>query len=144
VARLEPDTIAALKQMLADEGLAGLVAPRLPLDLTPMATESAYLRAAEILLRRDAAVLVLGAVPFTRRLHTDGSPAQGFARALAELSVSFGKPIGVAVDAGAGYEAYRDAFDEAGLAVFTRIEAAVLGLRTLTTPYTPSAVMVRA
>jgi acyl-CoA synthetase (NDP forming) len=130
-ARLGAATVQALGDMLEAEGLAGLVPARLPLDLTPMAPETAYLRAAEILLRQDAGVLVLGLVPFTRRLHTGGAAAREFAGRLAHLSSSAGKPVGVAVDAGPASEEYREAFADAGLSVFARAEDALLGLRTL-------------
>jgi acyl-CoA synthetase (NDP forming) len=130
-ARLGPATARALGEMLEAEGLAGLVPARLPLDLTPMASESAFLRAAEILLGEDAGVLVLGLVPFTRNLATDGAAAGDFARRLAGLSASSGKPVGVAVDAGPAFEPYREAFEGAGLPVFARVEDALLGLRTL-------------
>lgn len=136
-AHLGPATLQALGDMLEAEGLAGLVPARLPLDLTPMAPESAYLRAAEILLRQDAGVLVLGLVPFTRCLRTDGAPARDFAGRLAGLCASTGKPIGIAVDAGPASEAYREAFAGAGLPVFARMEDALLGLRTLVGQATP-------
>jgi acyl-CoA synthetase (NDP forming) len=130
-ARLGAAAHRALGEMLEAEGLAGLVPARLPLDLTPMASESAYLKAAEILLREDAGVLVLGLVPFTRSLATEGPASGAFARRLAGLSSSTGKPIGIAVDAGPDYEPYREAFACEGLPVFSRVEDALLGLRTL-------------
>jgi acyl-CoA synthetase (NDP forming) len=130
-ARLGAEAHQALGEMLAAEGLAGLVPVRLPLDLTPMASESAYLKAAGILLREDAGVLVLGLVPFTRTLATDGASGGAFARQLAHLSATTGKPIGIAVDAGPDYEPYREAFAREGLPVFARVEDALLGLRTL-------------
>jgi acyl-CoA synthetase (NDP forming) len=137
-ARLGPATLQALGDMLEAEGLAGLVPAKLPLDLTPMAPESAYLRAAEILLKQDAGVLVLGLVPFTRCLRTEGSAGREFAGMLAGLSASTGKPIGIAVDAGPASEAYREAFAGAGLPVFARMEDALLGLRTLVGQARPS------
>ena len=130
-ARLGPAARLELGEMLEAEGLAGLVPARLPLDLTPMAGESAYLRAAEILLRDGAGVLVLGLVPFTRNLATEGAAGADFARKLAGLASATGRPIGVAVDAGPAYEPYRDTFAREGLPVFGRVEDALLGLRTL-------------
>ncbi len=130
-ARLSAAAHRALGEMLGQEGLEGLVPVRLPLDLTPMASESAYLKAAGILLREDAGVLVLGLVPFTRALATDAASGGAFARELAHLSVSTGKPIGIAVDAGPDYEPYREAFAREGLPVFARAEDALLGLRAL-------------
>jgi acyl-CoA synthetase (NDP forming) len=120
----------ALSAALARHGLGGLVAPRLPLDLTPMAAEEAYLEAADLLLA-DAAILVVGLVPFTRRLGTDGDGARSFAARLATLARRHGKPVGVAVDAGPDYEAYRRAFAAEGLPAFDRVETALLGLRVL-------------
>ena len=116
--------------MLVTEKLDGLVAPRLPLDLTPMASESAYLAAAELALR-SSAVVVLGLVPFTRRLNTEGTEAFSFAQALAGLSRQHGHPLGIVVDAGQDYADYREAFTAAGLPVFDRVEFALAGLRVL-------------
>lgn len=131
LAMLDAAAARELEKVLAEEKLAGLVAPRLPLDLTPMARETAFLRAAELLLRGEAAALVVGLVPFTRNLGTAGGGAQGFAAALGALAQGYAKPVGVAVDAGEDYGEYRAAFAAAGLPVFSRIEEAWLGLATL-------------
>lgn len=127
---LEPETREALVEMLARHQLSGLVAPQLPLDLTPMADETAFLKAAEILLGA-AEVLVIGLVPFTKRLNTACGEAAPFVTALARLRETHGKPVAVAVDAGADYENYRRALRGAGLPVFDRVETALLGLQTL-------------
>ncbi|MFI5356255.1 MAG: CoA-binding protein [Opitutales bacterium] len=129
-AALDAAAHEALAAMLARHQLAGLVVPQLPLDLTPMAGEAAFLEAAEILLR-PAGVLVVGLVPFTKRLASDPAGAAAFAAALARLRDVRGKPVAVAVDAGADYADYRRAFREAGLPVFDRVETALLGLQTL-------------
>jgi acyl-CoA synthetase (NDP forming) len=131
VAVLKPAARTALAAMLARHELAGLVAPHLPLDLTPMAGEDAFLAAADILLG-SAGVLVVGLVPFTRRLDTAPAGTARFAAALAKLREVHGKPVAVAVDAGEDYADYRRAFRDAGLPVFDRVESALLGLRTLT------------
>ncbi|MBX3735800.1 MAG: acetate--CoA ligase family protein [Candidatus Didemnitutus sp.] len=119
-----------LTHLLAAKNLGGLVSPRLPLDLTPMADESAYLAAAALLLR-ECAVLVVGLVPFTRKLGTAGDAAARFASQLAALARVAGKPLAVAIDAGPAYEAYRAAFAAENVPTFDRIETALLGLRTL-------------
>ncbi len=129
-ATLDARSRASLAAMLARHGLGGLVPPRLPLDLTPMADEAAFLTAAEILLRR-AAVLVVGLVPFTPRLATDETGARKFAAAFAALVRARRKPIGLVIDAGVDYDAYRAAFTAAGLPVFDRVELALAGLRVL-------------
>lgn len=129
-ARLGEAAGQALGALLARHELGGLVAPRLPLDLTPMARESVFLEAAEILLR-EAAVLVVGLVPFTRNLDTSPAGGTRLAGALLHLGRTRGKPIGIAIDAGPDYEAYRRAFADAGLPVFDRVETALRGLRPL-------------
>lgn len=129
-AQLSPRSAEDLAIALSSHQLGGLVSPRLPLDLTPMADESAYLATAEILLR-DCAVLVVGLVPFTRKLGTHGDAARKFAHQLATLTRQAGKPLAVAIDAGPAYEAYRDAFTAEGVPAFDRIESALLGLRAL-------------
>jgi acyl-CoA synthetase (NDP forming) len=96
-----------------------------------MAGEDAFLAAADILLG-SAGVLVVGLVPFTRRLDTAPAGTARFAAALAKLREVHGKPVAVAVDAGEDYADYRRAFRDAGLPVFDRVESALLGLRTLT------------
>jgi acyl-CoA synthetase (NDP forming) len=129
-ATLDPAAREALVAALTRQQLAGLVAPQLPLDLTPMAGEDAFLSAADIALGA-AGVLVVGLVPFTKRLNTGAAEAVPFATALAKLRDRHGKPIAVVVDAGADYESYRQAFRAVGLPVFDRVETALLGLRTL-------------
>lgn len=128
--RLSPAAAEDLARTLTQHNLAGLVAPRLPLDLTPMADEPAYIAAADALLR-DAAILVVGLVPFTRKLRSGDDEARQFAEQLAELGRKHGKPVAVAIDAGSDYDAYRAAFTAVGLAVFDRVENALLGLRIL-------------
>ena len=127
---LDPPAREELAALLVRHQLAGLVTPQLPLDLTPMAGEDAFLAAADLLLG-SAALLVVGLVPFTKRLNTTTQDAAPFATALAGLSARHGKPVAVAVDAGPDYDDYRRAFSVAGLPVFDRVESALLGLRTL-------------
>lgn len=126
----ESGTRLELERMIEAEGLTGVVNPRLPLDLTPMAGEAAYLRAAEILVRSGAGILIIGIVPFTPRLKTDNG-GRSFACALAVLARSHEKPVGVVIDAGVDYHEFKQAFVEAGLPVFGCFEDAVRGLRTL-------------
>ncbi len=129
-ATLDPAAREALTDALTRHQLSGLVTPQLPLDLTPMAGEDAFLSAADIVLGAGG-VLVVGLVPFTKRLSTGTTEAAPFAAALAGLRDQHGKPIAVVVDAGADYDSYRQAFRAAGLPVFDRVETALLGLRTL-------------
>jgi acyl-CoA synthetase (NDP forming) len=107
-----------------------LVAPRLPLDLTPMSGPDVYLAAADILLGA-AGVLLVGLVPFAPLVEIDAAGADCMAAALADLRTRHGKPVAVIVDAGADYDAYRARFRQVGLPVFDRVETALLGLRAL-------------
>jgi acetyltransferase len=127
---LSPSAQPSLTAMLAQHELSGLVAARLPLDLTPMAGDTAFLAATEILLS-EAAVLVIGLVPFTRRLDTSAAGGSRLATALVRLSQTHGKPIAIAIDAGPDYAVYRQAFRDAGLPVFDCVETALRGLRCL-------------
>ena len=129
-ATLGETALISLNEILARHELAGLVTPRLPLDLTPMASEAVFLDAADIILR-EAAVLVIGLVPFTRKLDTSTAGGAKLAAVLAHWSKTQGKPIAVAVDSGTDYAAYRQAFIDAGLPVFDRVESALRGLRVL-------------
>ncbi|MDP2137797.1 MAG: hypothetical protein Q8J74_08070, partial [Candidatus Didemnitutus sp.] len=129
-AELSPKATTSLSLVLESHSLDGLVAPRLPLDLTPMAAEAAYLDAAKILLP-ECAVLVVGLVPFTRNLGTEGVAAHGFATKLAALARAQKKPLAVVIDAGPAYAEYRAAFVQARVPTFDRIENALLGLRVL-------------
>jgi len=129
-AQLDESTQQALRTLLERHELSGLVAPRLPLDLTPMAGPSAFLAATALLLEHSA-VLVLGLVPFTRQLDTSPEGGAKLARVLAGLRDVHRKPVAVVVDAGTEYADFRQAFVTAGLPVFARVESALRGLRVL-------------
>jgi acyl-CoA synthetase (NDP forming) len=131
-AKLTEAESTALAATIEAHGLTGLVSPRLPLDLTPMADEAAYLASAGLLLASEADVVVVGLVPLTRRLNTSYPAAFGpFASALADLARKHGKWLGVAVEGGAIYDAYRQGLREAGLPVFLTMEEAMEGLRLI-------------
>ena len=129
-AQLTDDSAKALLECLQRNGLGDLVNPRLPLDITPMADEKAFLECARIVLDSEADTLLLGLVPLTRRLDTsDPAAMKAFARSLAELAKSSGKRVGCAVEGGDLYEPYRLALESAGLPVFYSMERALQGLR---------------
>lgn len=129
-ANLEAVAQEGLRQLLERHKLTGLVAPRLPLDLTPMAGPSDFVAAAALLLSSDV-VLVLGLVPFTRQLDTSTEGAAKLARLLCALRDVHRRPIAVVVDAGPEYSGFRAPFEHAGLPVFGNMEAALRGLRAL-------------
>jgi len=120
------------RALLEAHHLQDLVNPRLPLDVTPMADEAAYLDCAALLARTAADTVVVGLVPLTMRLETvDGAKMDAFAQALAGVARASGKRLGVAVEGGALYEPYRQALMRAGLPVFLSMEKALQGLRLL-------------
>lgn len=120
---------AGLLHAISVSGLHGLVRPDLPLDLTPMADEDAYLRALDAVLAASPDAVVLGLVPLTQRLRTDGGErSRTFAAAIAERSRLLQIPVGVVVDAGPGYARYKRCFIDAGLPLFPSMEAAIGGL----------------
>jgi acyl-CoA synthetase (NDP forming) len=124
--------VAETKALLEAHQLQDLVNPRLPLDVTPMADEAAYLACAGLLARTGADTVVIGLVPLTMRLNTvDPARMAAFAQSLAEIARTSGKRLGVAVEAGPLFEPYRQALMQAGLPVFISIEKALLGLQLL-------------
>lgn len=131
-AAADPDLAAELGAILAEEGLGGLVAPRLPLDLTPMAPLRVFGRCAARVLESEATVVVVGIVPFALHLGTeDLDETRRFAARLMERARSRGKALAFAVDAGSDFETYRDALASSGAPVFLRVEDALLGLKAL-------------
>ncbi len=131
-ARLTAPESADLAAAIAAEGLTGLVSARLPLDLTPMANEAAYLATAKVLLSSEADAVVVGLVPLTVRLDTKQLEAiQAFASELARLARASGKWLGVAVEGGSLYDLYRQGLRAAGLPVFLTMEEALEGLRLI-------------
>jgi acyl-CoA synthetase (NDP forming) len=130
-AELDSAATDRLRVLLESEGLGALVTPRLPLDLTPMASEAAFLKAVAVLLESAASIVVVGLVPFTRRLQTGFQEAAPLARSLAALALEHRKALGIVVDAGPEYEPFRQALALAGLPVFTRMEDALAGLQAL-------------
>lgn len=129
---LEAAEAEHLKALLVEHKLQELVAAHLPLDLTPMADEQAYLASARLVARSAADTLVVGLVPLTMRLETwDGAKMQAFAEAMALVATESGKRLGVVVEAGPIFEPYRQALQRAGLPVFSSMERALQGLKAL-------------
>jgi acyl-CoA synthetase (NDP forming) len=123
---------AALTATIEAEGLTGLVSARLPLDLTPMANESAYLATAKLLLESEADAVVVGLVPLTVRLNTtELDKIMAFATELSRLALASGKWVGVAVEGGPLFDLYRQGLRAAGLPVFLTMEEALEGLRLI-------------
>jgi len=128
----EAAEIESLKALILEHKLQDLVAAHLPLDLTPMADEAAYLASAKLVAGTAADTVIVGLVPLTMRLETrDMGKMLDFAKALAAVAEESGKRIGVAVEGGPIFEPYRQALQRAGLPVFLSMERALQGLKLL-------------
>jgi acyl-CoA synthetase (NDP forming) len=131
-ARLDDESHAKLAAAIAEHKLSALVSATLPLDLTPMANEAAYLACLRVLAQSAAEVLLVSLVPLTRQLETvDTARMEAFAAELRQVAEQIGKPVGVVVDSGELFEEYRKAMMRAGLPTFRRLEDAVAGLKLL-------------
>jgi acyl-CoA synthetase (NDP forming) len=110
-----------LETVLAEHGLAGLVTPRNPLDLTPMATDDAYLDAARAMLEAgsfDALIVsCIPATPAVRSLPAEMQDEKTLAKGLAALRDEYRAPIITVVDAGDRYEPFVASLRAAGLPV---------------------------
>jgi acyl-CoA synthetase (NDP forming) len=123
---------AALEKILRRHDMQGLVAASNPLDLTPMADESVYLDCVEAMIEFGAGVVMLGLVPLSEQLHTDGlAQAEAFADRLTSLAQASGCLIGIVIDAGVPYQRYKAVFERAGFPVFDGMDMGVLGINVL-------------
>ncbi|MCA9283885.1 MAG: indolepyruvate oxidoreductase subunit beta [Phycisphaerales bacterium] len=106
---LAATTREAIAQSLAEHRLGGLVNVRNPLDLTPMADESAYEAAARAMLASpDIDALVVSAVPLTPALATteeEIAERVSLAEVIVELDRASDKPIVAVIDSGLAYAA---------------------------------------
>ena len=129
---LGDDERAALSGVLERHDMRGLVAPSNPLDLTPMADEGVYLDCVEAMIGFGAGVMLLGLVPLSEQLDTDPLTRAGqFAARLRAMARSSGCLVGIVIDAGLPYEAYRRVFEREGFPVFDSMDMAVLGINVL-------------
>lgn len=137
-----------LQALLARHGLDRLVSPRLPLDLTPMASNAAFIEAIG-LVAEEASTVLVGLVPFTACLDLATlESANRFADQLASIACVDGPSppgreriarqskvvLALVVDGGPEWEPLRAAFARVGLPVFATMEAALMGYRLVTLP----------
>lgn len=123
-----PEFAETLRQVLERHRLAGLVAARNPLDVTPMADEGAYedlLQAA--LARPEVHGAIVSCVPLAPKLRTLGNeladPAS-FVRFAEGWRSGTTKPVVLVVDSGERFDALRDAVRLAGVPVFDSADEA--------------------
>ena len=129
---LGEDDLAALGSVLARHGMQGIVAPSNPLDLTPMADESVYLDCVEAMIGFGAGVILLGLVPLSEQLDTEQLTRAGdFAARLRKIARAGDCLVGIVIDAGLPYQAYRAVFEREKFPVFDSMDMAVLGINVL-------------
>ncbi|WP_196140313.1 acetate--CoA ligase family protein [Aliikangiella sp. G2MR2-5] len=121
-----------LRKVLARHNLDGLAAPANPLDLTPMADEAAYFDCVQSMIEFGAGIVMLGLVPLSEQLDTHQlNQAEEFASKLKKLAEYSGRLIGVVIDAGVPYQAYKAVFEKQGFPVFDGMDMGVLGINVL-------------
>jgi indolepyruvate ferredoxin oxidoreductase beta subunit len=124
--------LETLRGVLADGGLGHLVNPRNPLDLTPMAGEQVYTRAAQAFLdSSEVDALIIGIVPLTAALHTIPGELDGADALPAQLGMLFEnseKPLIAVVDSGEHYAPLVRGLRASGMPVFRSADQAVRSL----------------
>ncbi|MHC5066035.1 MAG: CoA-binding protein, partial [Planctomycetota bacterium] len=129
LAAFSPETVHRLDALLADCGLAGIVAAQNPMDLTPTAQDAAFVEATSALLDDEQVDLaVLGCVPFTDALSTAAVEIGGDAELVARLATVIadkGKPCALVIDAGAAYEPLVSQIERLGIPTFRTIDRAL-------------------
>ncbi len=128
-------TAETLARLVAACGLEGIVAPRNPMDVTPIFDDDAFLRAAEAMLEDEGVdVGVVGCVPLTPALRSVVGPGDGVERkgglaaGLGALRARCPKAWVAAVDGGPGYDAFVRDLESAGIPTFRRGDRAASAL----------------
>jgi acyl-CoA synthetase (NDP forming) len=129
LATLSAPTRQALEELLRGLRLEAVVAPRNPLDVTPIAADAAFAQAAELLIGDPAVdVAVVGCVPLTGALATladDLDGAGAVASRLGRLWDESGKAWVAVVDAGPLYDPLAAHLETLGIPTFRRIDRAL-------------------
>jgi acyl-CoA synthetase (NDP forming) len=135
LSEFSPATETQLASILAEAGLGAVVAPRNPVDVTPMLDDEPFAAAVQAMLA-DAAVdiAVVGCGPLTPALHTlepaashteDVTTPTGVAPRLAHLHGTSRKAWVVVVDAGPMYDAMTATLLAARVPVFRTVDRAL-------------------
>jgi len=133
-----PSTEEAMARILADNRLDSLVDVKNPLDVTPMASDAAFVKIIEEALDDPVIdAVVAGIVPLTPAMQTlapgeeNGAsildPAS-IARLLPEVAAASDKPLLAVIDSGVLFDPLADALQVGGLPVFRAADRAVRAL----------------
>ncbi|OGO57698.1 MAG: hypothetical protein A2Z32_06585 [Chloroflexi bacterium RBG_16_69_14] len=135
LAGFDGPTAARITEVLARQGIDGVVDLHDPLDLTPMAGAAAYEDIVRTVLDDDGIdLVVVGVVPFTVELETlaagaghdeDVGAPDGIAARLAGLWASSTKPWVAVVDAGPLYDPFCRLLEDGGVPTFRTADVAV-------------------
>jgi len=132
MATLGDDSLGRLGAALRTHGLESLVNVRNPLDLTPMADDSAYETCTRVFLESDAVdAVVVACVPMTPRLKTapnEIGDADSLAVRLPRLFGETRKPLIAVIDSGPPFEELVRALRSGGVPVFRTADQAVRSL----------------
>ena len=131
-------TEEAIAKILFDNRLDRLVDVRNPLDITPMAGDTAYADlVAEVLADPGIDAAIVGIVPLTPALQTLPPGAghgesihhpESIAQRLPRIAAASDKPVVVVIDAGALFDPLAEALGAGGLPVFRSADRAVRAL----------------
>jgi indolepyruvate ferredoxin oxidoreductase beta subunit len=123
---------ASLREMLSRNKLAGLVNPRNPLDVTPMANEHAYAEAMELMIDSDEVdALIVSCIPLTpqiRGLESEIDASESLTALVPELFKKSKKPMVFVLDSGQLFDAMANRIRAAGVPVFRSADQAVKAL----------------
>ncbi|MFO0840498.1 MAG: acetate--CoA ligase family protein [Phycisphaerae bacterium] len=132
MAALATETRERLRAVLIDHKLERLASATNPLDLTPMAGESAYEDCARVLLDCDEVdALVVSVVPLTPMLKTTAEEIAGggaLPACLPRLLRTHRKPLIFVVDCGSLFDPLARAVRSAGIPVFRTCDQAIRSL----------------
>ena len=130
LATLSASTVTQLDALFETDRLSGFVDVHHPLDVTPIAGDETFVRAAELLVADPGVdVALIGCVPLTAALATlpEQVPA-GITKGLLRLFDDTPKPVAVVVDSGALYDAFARALQAGGVPVFRTADRATRAL----------------
>ncbi len=130
--KLSTQEIKDLDAVISSDGLSGLVCANNPLDLTPMASEKAYLSSAKVFAQGTSEIIVVCMVPLTEKVAAfDKEKVRSFALELKHLASHYKKSILMVVDSGDLYHDYKQTLIDEGLPVFSSIEEAFLPINAM-------------
>ena len=132
---LHAHTVDRVREILLAARLDGIVAPRNPLDVTPILGDRGFVAAAQAVLDDPGVhVAVVACVPLTPALQTleaddgrreDAAAPDAVAAGLIRLWKETGKPWVASVDGGPRYDALARALQDAGIPVLRQADRAV-------------------